>query len=108
MSSVLGALVDHEDGQRGRSCVGFAPGLRTRPQQFRTSGGKLHITLRDALPAGAAMTVVVRYGGNPRPVRSLWGDVGEQMRRLLSAVSLADVRDMAQGQRAWPSGTVVG
>jgi aminopeptidase N len=47
-----------------------------RPQQFRSSTGKLHITLRDALPAGAAMTVVVRYGGNPRPVRSLWGDVG--------------------------------
>jgi aminopeptidase N len=47
-----------------------------RPQQFRTSAGKLHITLRDALPAGAAMTIVVRYGGNPRPVRSHWGDVG--------------------------------
>ncbi|HEX2214924.1 MAG TPA: M1 family metallopeptidase, partial [Mycobacterium sp.] len=47
-----------------------------RPQQFRTSAGKLHIALRAALPAGAAMTVVVRYGGTPRPVRSVWGDVG--------------------------------
>ncbi|SEH60642.1 Peptidase family M1 [Mycolicibacterium rutilum] len=46
-----------------------------RPQ-FRTASGKLHITLRDALPAGAAMTIVVRYGGNPRPIRSQWGDVG--------------------------------
>lgn len=47
-----------------------------RPQQFRTSGGKLHIALRDALVPGAAMTIVVRYGGAPRPIRSLWGDVG--------------------------------
>ncbi|WP_326544924.1 M1 family metallopeptidase [Mycolicibacterium sp. ND9-15] len=47
-----------------------------RPQQFHTSSGKLHIALRDALPAGAAMTIVVRYGGAPRPIRSLWGDVG--------------------------------
>ena len=29
-----------------------------------------------ALPAGAAMTIAVRYGGTPRPIRSLWGDVG--------------------------------
>jgi aminopeptidase N len=36
----------------------------------------LHIRLGEALPAGAAMTVVVRYGGSPRPNRSLWGDVG--------------------------------
>jgi Rrf2 family protein len=34
---------------------------------------------------------------------ALWGDVGEQMRRLLAAVSLADVRDMAMGQLPWPS-----
>ncbi|OBI75195.1 M1 family metallopeptidase [Mycobacterium sp. E740] len=48
----------------------------SRPQQFRTSSGKLYVALREALPAGAAMTVVVRYGGAPRPTRSLWGDVG--------------------------------
>ncbi|MGV0787273.1 M1 family metallopeptidase [Mycolicibacterium sp. XJ2] len=47
-----------------------------RPQQFRTSSGKLHIALRDVLAPGAAMTIVVRYGGAPRPIRSLWGDVG--------------------------------
>jgi len=34
---------------------------------------------------------------------ALWGDVGEQMRRQLAAVTLADVRDMAQGQLPWPS-----
>ena len=47
-----------------------------RPAQFRLSSGKLHITLADALPAGAAMTIAVRYNGTPRPLYSYWGDVG--------------------------------
>ena len=47
-----------------------------RPAQYRCSGGKLSITLPTPLPAGAAMTVVVRYNGTPRPIESLWGDVG--------------------------------
>ena len=33
---------------------------------------------------------------------AIWGDVGERMRRQLAAVSLAEVRDMAQGQLPWP------
>ena len=44
-----------------------------RPPDFGTSGGKLHITLSAALPAGAAMSIIVRYGGTPRPIRSLLG-----------------------------------
>ena len=47
-----------------------------RPASFRCSGGKLHIALTSSLPAGAAMTIAVRYGGTPRPIRSLWGEVG--------------------------------
>ncbi|MCH9640592.1 MAG: M1 family metallopeptidase [Actinomycetia bacterium] len=47
-----------------------------RTAQFRTAAGKLHITLAERLPAEAAMTVVVRYGGRPRPIRSHWGEVG--------------------------------
>ena len=47
-----------------------------RPQSFSTSRGKLNIRLAAKLPAGAAMTVDVRYGGNPRPIRSAWGEVG--------------------------------
>jgi Rrf2 family iron-sulfur cluster assembly transcriptional regulator len=39
---------------------------------------------------------------------AFWDEVGEQMRRHLAAVSLADVRDMARGQRAWPQGSIVG
>jgi aminopeptidase N len=47
-----------------------------RPAAFSCSSGKLRIALSSSLPAGAAMTVEVRYGGTPRPVRSLWGEVG--------------------------------
>jgi aminopeptidase N len=47
-----------------------------RPAQFRCSGGKLYIALQEALPAGAAMSITVRYGGAPRPVQSYWGEVG--------------------------------
>ena len=47
-----------------------------RAAQFRTERDKLHITLAERLPAGAAMTVAVRYSGNPRPTRSHWGEVG--------------------------------
>ncbi|MGV9799068.1 M1 family metallopeptidase [Mycobacterium sp. NPDC003449] len=47
-----------------------------RPAQFRSANGKLAITLDSALPAGAAMTVTVRYNGTPRPTQTLWGDVG--------------------------------
>ena len=47
-----------------------------RPQSFNHSHGKLSITLSTALPAGAAMSITVRYAGTPRPLRTLWGDVG--------------------------------
>ena len=47
-----------------------------RPTQFRHTGGKLHVTLSSPLPAGAAMSVNVRYAGNPRPIEAQWGDVG--------------------------------
>jgi aminopeptidase N len=41
-----------------------------------TSGGKLRIRLDHALPAGSAMSITVRYGGVPRPIRTIWGEVG--------------------------------
>ena len=47
-----------------------------RPAHFTTSTGKLRIRLAAALPARAPMSIVVRYGGSPRPIRSLWGEVG--------------------------------
>jgi len=47
-----------------------------RPQSFNHSHGKLSITLSTALPAGAAMSITVRYAGTPRPLRTVWGEVG--------------------------------
>ncbi|WP_372440885.1 M1 family metallopeptidase [Mycolicibacterium mengxianglii] len=47
-----------------------------RPHNYRSAAGKLHITLESALPAGASMTVDIRYSGSPRPIRTYWGDVG--------------------------------
>lgn len=47
-----------------------------RAAHFSCRGGKLHIRLASKLATGAAMSIVVRYGGSPRPLRSLWGDVG--------------------------------
>lgn len=47
-----------------------------RPAHFAASGGKLRIRLDRPLPAGSAMSIMVRYGGVPRPIRTLWGEVG--------------------------------
>ncbi|MEV0672897.1 M1 family metallopeptidase [Mycobacterium sp. NPDC050441] len=47
-----------------------------RPARYRCSGGKLSVTMSSALPAGAAMTVVIRYNGTPRPIETFWGEVG--------------------------------
>ena len=35
---------------------------------------------------------------------SIWGDVGSRMRAMLQAITLADIADMARGQKAWPGG----
>jgi aminopeptidase N len=47
-----------------------------RRPQFTISGGKLRIRLATALPAGAALSVIVRYAGTPRPIQTYWGEVG--------------------------------
>jgi aminopeptidase N len=47
-----------------------------RPRKTVQRAGKLVMTLRDPLPAGTALTIDIRYEGNPVPVNGLWGDVG--------------------------------
>ena len=47
-----------------------------RVAQFSCRSGKLRIRLASKLSAGAALSIVVGYGGAPTPLRSLWGDVG--------------------------------
>ncbi|ANW62568.1 peptidase M1 [Mycobacterium sp. djl-10] len=47
-----------------------------RPANYKSAAGKLTITLAADLPAGAGMTIDIRYNGSPRPIRTHWGDVG--------------------------------
>ena len=48
----------------------------TRPARSAPRRASCTSPWATALPAGAAMTIAVRYGGTPRPIRSLWGEVG--------------------------------
>ncbi|BDB45617.1 MULTISPECIES: M1 family metallopeptidase [Mycobacterium] len=47
-----------------------------RAERFSCRAGKLRITLSSKLATGAAMSIVVRYSGHPKPFRTLWGEVG--------------------------------
>lgn len=38
--------------------------------------GKLVITPSVRIPAGGVLSIVVQYGGTPKPIRGLWGEVG--------------------------------
>nr|WP_051139440.1 M1 family metallopeptidase [Gordonia hirsuta] len=51
-------------------------GVNGKAARYSHRSGKLSVTPAVAIPPGAAMTVTVRYGGTPRPVRSPWGEVG--------------------------------
>lgn len=44
--------------------------------RFRQSGGKVRITFDDTIEAGTDFVLTVRYGGNPRPIRTAWGEIG--------------------------------
>jgi len=46
------------------------------PARYSSRGGKLRIRLAAAAAAGDRLVIVVRYGGQPGPVPSIWGDVG--------------------------------
>ncbi len=47
-----------------------------RMRRFAHSGGRLTIRLTEPVAAGSVVTVTVRYAGYPRPIDSLWGEVG--------------------------------
>ena len=47
-----------------------------RVAHFACRMRKLRIRLSTKLATGAEMSVVVHYHGSPRPLRSMWGDVG--------------------------------
>jgi aminopeptidase N len=47
-----------------------------KPAKYLKRGAKLHVKPAKPIAAGGAFVVEVFYVGNPRPVRSRWGDVG--------------------------------
>ncbi|MGO9104130.1 MAG: M1 family metallopeptidase [Mycobacterium sp.] len=47
-----------------------------RAAHFACRDRKLRIRLSSRLASGAVLSIVVHYHGSPRPLRSLWGDVG--------------------------------
>ncbi|MFH0410962.1 M1 family metallopeptidase [Corynebacterium sp. L4756] len=44
--------------------------------RFRVSGGKIRISFNDTIAEGTKFILTVRYGGNPRPIRTAWGEIG--------------------------------
>jgi aminopeptidase N len=46
------------------------------PTSFSARGGRLRIRLAAPAAAGVPLRVDIRYVGNPRPMRSTWGDIG--------------------------------
>jgi len=49
---------------------------KRRPAKYAVRGGKLRIRLVEAAAAGERLEIAIRYGGQPGPVLSIWGEVG--------------------------------
>ncbi|RZL83423.1 MAG: M1 family peptidase [Rhodococcus sp. (in: high G+C Gram-positive bacteria)] len=48
----------------------------SRNTKWLHRNGKLIITPAQKIPAGGALVLTVQYGGSPKPIRSMWGEVG--------------------------------
>lgn len=57
------------------SAIGTA-GTRVQVSRFRHANRKLRISFRNQIPVDQEFSLVIRYRGNPRPVRSTWGLIG--------------------------------
>ncbi|WP_257182904.1 M1 family metallopeptidase [Corynebacterium cystitidis] len=51
-------------------------GLNITVAKFKQSGNKLRITFADEVPVDSEFRLAISYGGNPRPRRTSWGDIG--------------------------------
>ena len=47
-----------------------------KPAKYTHARGKLTVAPARPVPVGAALSIVVHYGGAPKPVRGPWGEVG--------------------------------
>lgn len=64
--------------------------------RFKHSGEKLRITFEEPIPTDQEIVLSVTYSGNPRPVRSQWGEIGWE--ELDSGVLVAS---QPCGARSW-------
>jgi aminopeptidase N len=48
----------------------------SRNTKWLHRNGKLIVTPAQTIPAGGALVLTVQYGGSPKPIRSVWGEVG--------------------------------
>lgn len=65
-------------------------------KRFKHARAKLRITFTDEIPVDSEFTLVINYGGNPRPVRTTWGMLGWEE---LTNGSL--VASQPNGARSW-------
>lgn len=47
-----------------------------RIARFKQSGGKLRLTFAGEILADTEFTLVIRYAGSPKPLKTAWGDIG--------------------------------
>lgn len=62
----------------GHGAARTEPDLTSKLQlkRYRQSNKKLHLTFVEEIPEDLSFDVKIRYAGNPRPLRSQWGEVG--------------------------------
>ncbi|MBZ8177600.1 M1 family peptidase [Corynebacterium sp. 3HC-13] len=46
------------------------------PARFKHSANKLWMTFENPIPVDSQFRLRIHYGGNPRPIRSAWGNIG--------------------------------
>ena len=69
---------------RSRFALDLVPGMHvtkvaangSRNTKWLHRNGKLIVTPAQKIPAGGALVLTVQYGGSPKPIRSMWGEVG--------------------------------
>ncbi len=47
-----------------------------RVSKYRQSNNKLRLSFAEEIPANTEFALVIRYGGNPQPIRTPWGEIG--------------------------------
>ncbi|AKK10238.1 M1 family metallopeptidase [Corynebacterium uterequi] len=63
-------------------------GRRVTVTRFSQRGGKVRIHFADAVPVDTEFTLEIRYGGQPQPRRTAWGEIGwEELRNGLLVAS---------------------